>query len=405
MLADRYQPMGAPSIVPKPFVRSVNHDNMQNFDETQDWNLQTPLPPLVFQFFISVADLGTFCALVHLASVLRRRQHQEEEEKIAIGMPKVIWPPFTIFTTTESDKTCLVSRRHDITNLPGSMFFWGSMLSSSTSFNVYSGAWFSVVTVVCRISVPSDTFVPIFLLPTLLAFKDKNRPIIVALILLTTLYYYMVTLPLIKVKIPKFSTPNIGLQWYFNMQVFDCFQPYFGLLFFGLQYVLIRPLAVQFQHLPVELMGCYWFLYMIFHIQPMVTDLLVGLSALVLLFPWSLYRMSTVLLVALLGIPVPLLLYCLDWYMRLETGTSNANFIYFQCLAYHVFCAIIFINFCSATVKRQMALQLMQVQVEKQKIMFNNYNGGWCSFILLKDIVTWFQRSSIVPERVLVDQS
>ena len=134
------------------FVRSVHHNNIQNFNETPSWNLQTPLPRLVFQFFILVADLGTSCALVHLASVLRRRQQQDEEEKIAIDMPKVIRPPFTIFTATESDKTCLISRRHDIANLPGSMFFWGTMLSSSTSTNVYSGALFSVVNVVCRSS-------------------------------------------------------------------------------------------------------------------------------------------------------------------------------------------------------------------------------------------------------------
>ena len=99
-------------------------------------------------------------------------------------------------------------------------------------------------------------------------------------------------------------------------------------MFFGLRYVLILPLAVRFQHLLVELMGCYWFLYMIFHVQPTVTDLLVGISVL-LLSPRSLCRMSTVLLVALMGIPVPLLLYCLNWYMWLETGTGNANFIYF----------------------------------------------------------------------------
>ena len=349
------------------FVRSVHHDMIFRILMKPQVGIYRLLSlELVFQFFILVADLGTSCALVHLASVLRRRQHQDEEEKIAIDMPKVIRPPFTIFTATESDKTCLISRRHDIANLSGSMFFWGTMLSSSTSTNVYSGALFSVVNVVCHSSVPSDPFVPIFLLPTLLTFKDKNRPIIVALILLATLYYYMVTLPLIKVEIPTFSTPNIGLQWYFNMQVFDRFRPYFGIMFFGLRYVLILPLAVRFQHLPMELMGCYWFIYMIFHVQPTVTDLLVGLSVL-LLSPQSLCRMSTVLLVALLGIPVPLLLYCLDWYMWLETGTGNANFIYFQCLAYHVFCAIIFINFCSATVKRQMALQLTQVQLEKQK--------------------------------------
>ena len=140
---------------------------MQNFEETQSWNLQTPLPPLpqlVFQFFILVADLGTSCALVHLASVLRRRQHQEEE-KIAIDMPKVIRPPFTIFTATESEETLLISRSHDIANLLGSMFFWGTMLLSSTSTNFYSGALFSVVNVLRHSLVPSNPFVPIFLLP------------------------------------------------------------------------------------------------------------------------------------------------------------------------------------------------------------------------------------------------
>ena len=35
----------------------------------------------------------------------------------------------------------------------------------------------------------------------------------------------MVTLPLIKVEILTFSTPNIRLQWYFNIQVFDFFGP------------------------------------------------------------------------------------------------------------------------------------------------------------------------------------
>ena len=137
------------------------------------------------------------------------------------------------------------------------MFVWGTMLSSRTLTNVYSGALFSVVNVICRSSVPRDPFVPIFLLPTLLTFKDKNRPRIVALILLATLYYYMVTLPLIKVEIPTFSTPNIGLQWYFNMQVFDRFQPYLGIMFFGLGYILTLPLALRFQHLSHGTHGCY----------------------------------------------------------------------------------------------------------------------------------------------------
>ena len=118
-----------------------------------------------------VADLGTSCAFVHLASVLRRHQLQDDEENIAIDMPKVIRPPFT---ATESDETCLISRRHDIANLPGSIFFWGTMLLSSTSTNVYSGALLSVVNVICHTLIPSDPFVPIFLLPTLLTVQGQE---------------------------------------------------------------------------------------------------------------------------------------------------------------------------------------------------------------------------------------
>ena len=69
-----------------------------------------------------------------------------------------------------------------------------------------------------------------------------------------------------------FRENDRNLQWYFNRQVFDCFRPYFAIVFFSLWYVLILPRSVRFQHLAVELMGCYWFVYMIFHIRPMVTD-------------------------------------------------------------------------------------------------------------------------------------
>jgi hypothetical protein len=34
--------------------------------------------------------------------------------------------------------------------------------------------------------------------------------------IVATICYYIVTLPIITLEIPTFSTPNIGIQWYFQ---------------------------------------------------------------------------------------------------------------------------------------------------------------------------------------------
>ena len=154
-----------------------------------------------------------------------------------------------------------------------------------------------------------------------------------------------------------FNTPNLGVQWYFHMQVFDRFRNYFAIMFFSLRYVLVLPLTIRLWRYPVELATTYWFVYAIFHPYPIVSDLMVALS-LLLLSPRSLCRMDIPSLVSLCALPVPLILYVLDWYLWLDIGSGNANFIFFQCMAYNVFFTLLFIDFCGATVRRDTALQL-----------------------------------------------
>jgi phosphatidylinositol glycan class U len=44
--------------------------------------------------------------------------------------------------------------------------------------------------------------------------------------------------------------------------------------------------------------------------------------------------------------------------MWLETNTGNANYVFFQCLAYNVFLSIILGQFCNASLQRDKALRL-----------------------------------------------
>ena len=52
-----------------------------------------------------------------------------------------------------------------------------------------------------------------------------------------------------------------------------------------------------------------------------------------------------------------------SYWMWLEHN-GEANFLYFQCLAYGVFCAILFLNFCAASVRRDKALRLTETSKE-----------------------------------------
>lgn len=63
-------------------------------------------------------------------------------------------------------------------------------------------------------------------------------------------------------------------------------------------------------------------------------------------------------LVAMCALPVPLTLYVMDSWLWLGPASGNANFIFFQSLAFDAFVAILFLEFCSASVARDKAVRL-----------------------------------------------
>jgi hypothetical protein len=104
----------------------------------------------------------------------------------------------------------------------------------------------------------------------------------------------------------------------------------------------------------------FWLLWTLFRPIGTLYDLNVGVC-LMLLSPRSLARMGVVrTLVSACAIAVPVLLYLVDYWMWLETGSGEANFLYFQCLAYNAFVANLLVEFCGASVRRDKALRLTQ---------------------------------------------
>lgn len=70
------------------------------------------------------------------------------------------------------------------------------------------------------------------------------------------------------------------------------------------------------------------------------------------------HQLSSV--IALFALPIPVILYMVGYWMWLEPGNGEANYLYFQCLAYNIGLAILFLNFCSASLRRDKALRMTQ---------------------------------------------
>jgi hypothetical protein len=156
----------------------------------------------------------------------------------------------------------------------------------------------------------------------------------------------------------KQLTPNLSVLWYLHMQLFGRFRDYYGIMLVGLPYLLVVPLTVRLYKYPMVLVTIFWLIWTIFRPTETLHDLNVALS-LLLLSPRSLARMEVIACVALCSIWVPVILYVLDCWMWLEPGGGNANYIFFQCLAYNAFLGIILGQFCSASLQRDKALRII----------------------------------------------
>ena len=72
-------------------------------------------------------------------------------------------------------------------------------------------------------------------------------------------------------------------------------------------------------------------------------------------------------LVAIGAIPIPVVLYVVAYWMWMGPNTGEANYLYFQCLAYGVLCAILFLNFCAASIRRDKALRLTEAKIRHEE--------------------------------------
>jgi phosphatidylinositol glycan class U len=154
-------------------------------------------------------------------------------------------------------------------------------------------------------------------------------------------------------------SPNMGLSWYFFIQMFDRFRRYFVAMFTLLQFIFVAPLTIRLRDYPIVLTTAFFLLGTLFKPLQTLYDAALGL-ALVAMEPRTVSRMGNASLVSIFAMVVPATLVVVFYWLWLETGTGNANYMFFQCLAYNVFLSIITLDYISATSKRDKALRLTE---------------------------------------------
>jgi uncharacterized membrane protein len=69
--------------------------------------------------------------------------------------------------------------------------------------------------------------------------------------------------------------------------------------------------------------------------------------------------------IVLCAIPIPVILYSVTSWMWLEPGNGEANYVFFQCLAYNILIAILLLSFCSASLRHDKALRMTEKQMNE----------------------------------------
>lgn len=147
----------------------------------------------------------------------------------------------------------------------------------------------------------------------------------------------------------KDYTPNIGLYWYFFLEMFLNFTPFFKFVFHSHAVIMALPLAIRLGHRPFLLLWCQLLISCLFKAYPSVGDLVPYLTLLPLLheqlqhMKLKLFLLNAFLLLAVLG---PAMFH--QW---IELDAANSNYFYSITLGIAVWQILLLAQMLVATIR------------------------------------------------------
>jgi hypothetical protein len=144
-------------------------------------------------------------------------------------------------------------------------------------------------------------------------------------------------------------TPNIGLHWYFFLEMFPDFTPFFKFVFHSHAVVMALPLAARLSHRPFLLLWAQLLVSCLFKPYPSVGDLAPYLTLLPLLHEQlqhvrlKLFLVNSFLLLAVLGPAM--------WHQWIELDAANSNYFYSITLGIAAWQIVVLVQVLLATIQ------------------------------------------------------
>ncbi|CAI5709531.1 unnamed protein product [Peronospora destructor] len=166
--------------------------------------------------------------------------------------------------------------------------------------------------------------------------------------------------------VAKFSdlTPNIGIFWYFFMEVFDRFIPYFLFVMHLHPVIYIVPIYLRLAHRPQAYACALIGTFSLFQAYPSFGDFGFFLSLLAL-HPKTIMTIEN-RFVYVIGLGAATCMLPVMWFLWLFPASGNANFFYNQTLVYQIFSSQIITAFVGATMKRDKDVDNYRASVLKK---------------------------------------
>jgi phosphatidylinositol glycan class U len=149
-------------------------------------------------------------------------------------------------------------------------------------------------------------------------------------------------------------SPSVGTQWYLFQLMFERFRNYFAVVFGGHAFLYVLPMCIRLGSLPHALADATAMTMLLFRSAPSLVDF-VFMLCLVISHPRIVARMRMLTFIGV-GIWIPLLMLPVMIHVWLNAGTGNANYLYFQSLAYQVFLTLVVLQFAGGMMRRRKAL-------------------------------------------------
>ncbi|KAK9460505.1 GPI transamidase subunit PIG-U [Lipomyces oligophaga] len=144
-------------------------------------------------------------------------------------------------------------------------------------------------------------------------------------------------------------TPNMGLWWYFFMEIFDGFRPLFTYIFQLYSFIFVFPISIRLHKQPLFAIITIAGLTTISKSYPELGDLGVYLS-LLLLYP-NIFENTYYSLLSVLVILHALVLAPSFYHLWIYLGSGNANFFYAITLVYTIGVTVIISDTLRATLR------------------------------------------------------